>query len=149
MEYQIRPVQPNDLDELLVLMQEHAVYEKAGFSLNGKKEKLGVALFGKSPRLYCRVVETKNGPAGYVSYTFDYSTWDAAEFMYMDCLFLREEVRGFGIGSEILRLLRVEAEKHNCLNIQWQTPASNEPAIRFYHRNLATSKEKVRFVLTL
>jgi GNAT superfamily N-acetyltransferase len=149
MEYQIRPVRQDDLDELLVLMQEHADYERAGFSPSGKKEKLGVALFGGPPRLHCRVVETKNGLTGYVSYTFDYSTWDAAEFMYMDCLFLREEVRGLGIGPEILWLLRVEAGKHNCINIQWQTPAFNEPAIRFYHRNLATSKEKVRFVLAL
>src|SRR5260221_6575878 len=113
MEYLIRPVRQDDLDELLVLMQEHARYEKAEFSPEGKKERLMIALFGNPHKLNCQVVETERGLAGFVSYTFDYSTWDASDFMYMDCLFLREWTRGFGIGSDILKLLKAEAEKHN------------------------------------
>jgi RimJ/RimL family protein N-acetyltransferase len=33
----------------------------------------------------------------------------------------------------------------SCVNVQWQTPTWNEPAIRFYQRLGAKSKQKVRF----
>jgi len=147
MEYQIRPAEQVDLDELLILMQEHADYEKASFSPDGKKQRLAKALFTEQPKLHCWVVETPTGLIGFASYTFDYSTWDAADFMYMDCLFLREQARGYGIGTEILERLKAVATHRQCINIQWQTPVFNQPAIDFYHKNNATSNQKVRFTL--
>lgn len=147
MNYQIRPIKPADLDELLVLMQEHADYEKAAFTPEGKKERLAAALFAEHPKLNCWLIENKNRPIGFVSYTFDYSTWDAADFMYMDCLFLREQARGQGIGTDILERLKAVAIERKCINIQWQTPVFNQPAIDFYHKNKAGSNQKVRFTL--
>jgi RimJ/RimL family protein N-acetyltransferase len=145
----IRPVEPTDLDELLIMMQEHADFERAAFTPDGKKENLYKALFQQPVKLYCQVVAIGHELVGFVSYTFDYSTWDAADFMYMDCLFLREPTRGRGIGTEIIQLLTTIATTHNCINIQWQTPSFNEPAIRFYHKNRASSAQKVRFSLKL
>jgi L-amino acid N-acyltransferase YncA len=145
--YTIRLVREGDLDELLLMMQEHADYEKAAFSPDGKKERLKKALFNKFPKLNCWIVEAGGRLAGFVSYTFDYSTWDAAEFVNMDCLFLREYARGFGIGKDILNRLKEIASARQCINIQWHTPAFNLRGIHFYQRNNAESKEKVRFTL--
>lgn len=147
MNYLIRPIEPADLGELLILLQEHADYEKAAFTPEGKKERLAETLFADHLKLNCWVVETETGLIGFVSYTFDYSTWDAADFMYMDCLFLREQARGQGIGTDIIERLKVVATEHQCINIQWQTPVFNQPAIDFYHKNQATSNQKVRFTL--
>jgi GNAT superfamily N-acetyltransferase len=145
--HNIRPVEPTDLDELLIMMQEHADFERAAFSPDGKKDKLHVALFSQPQRLNCWVVTINEKLVGFVSYTFDYSTWDAAEFMYMDCLFLREQTRGKGIGSEIIKRLTAVAAERNCINIQWQTPTFNTPAIDFYIKNKAVAADKVRFTL--
>src|SRR5580692_7366734 len=106
MNYKIRIIQEDDLDELLVMMQEHADYEQAAFSPDGKKERLSQALFNELPKLNCWVIEGAGRLAGFVSYTIDYSTWDAAPFVNMDCLFLREDARGFGIGKDILNRLK-------------------------------------------
>ncbi|QNK64940.1 GNAT family N-acetyltransferase [Pedobacter sp. PAMC26386] len=84
---------------------------------------------------------------GFCTYTIDYSTWDAANFLYMDCLYLSEDVRGMGIGSEIIRKLKEVAKGNDCVNMQWQTPVFNKPAIEFYQKNGALSKEKIRFTL--
>ncbi|MDN3582201.1 GNAT family N-acetyltransferase [Mucilaginibacter flavus] len=146
-DHTIRPVQPADLDELLIMMQEHADFEKAAFGPEGKKEKLHIALFEQPQRLNCWVVEINRQLVGFASYTFDFSTWDAAEFMYMDCLFLREQTRGRGIGSEIISRLAVIAGQRNCINIQWQTPTFNTPAISFYIKNEALAADKARFTL--
>lgn len=145
--YAIRQVETGDLDELLTLMQEHAAYEKAHFNPDGKKERLVKALFAVPFKLYCWVVTIDQQLVGYVSFTFDYSTWDVADFMYMDCLFLRGHTRGLGIGTEILRRLRIVAAEQDCINIQWQTSVFNELAIKFYHKNSASSKQKIRFTL--
>ena len=149
MEYIIRPAVATDLSELMNLIAEHAAYEQAAYFSEGKKEKLIRAIFEPPVRLYCEVVEEKEKLIGYVSYTYDYSTWQAAEYMYMDCLFLREEFRGMGIGGKIMEKLQTIARVKGCVNIQWQTPEFNTPAIGFYKKTGASELSKVRFTYTL
>ncbi|OXG05539.1 acetyltransferase (GNAT) family protein [Flavobacterium araucananum] len=149
MEYSIRSCERSDLPKLVVLCQKHAEYEKAAYSAEGKQEKLQDALFREQPRLFCLVVATKETIVGYLSYTFDFSTWDAGTFIYMDCLFLEPEARSFGIGEVLIDKLKQIAIKKNCINIQWQTPEFNERAIKFYNRIGAKGKDKVRFTLDL
>nr|WP_315151651.1 GNAT family N-acetyltransferase [uncultured Flavobacterium sp.] len=149
MNYLIRECLPNDIAAVVDLCQKHAAYEKASFDPIGKEEKLKNALFDKQPQLFCLVVEVKGVIVGYASYTFDFSTWDAAAFMYMDCLYLEEEARSFGIGEALIERLKQIAATKNCINIQWQTPEFNERAIKFYHRIGGKGKDKVRFSLNL
>jgi GNAT superfamily N-acetyltransferase len=146
MEYKIREPEIADIVKLMPLIAAHADYEKAAFDPDGKAERLATALF-VSKRLHGLVVEQGGELIGYATYTYDYSTWDAAEFMYLDCLFLKEEARGQKIGEQIINLLKEIATRRDCINIQWQTPDFNEPAIRFYKRNLAKGLNKVRFTL--
>ena len=149
MEYSIRNCEIADLPKLVILCQKHAEFEKADFSPEGKKENLQKAIFSENPKLFCLVVAAKETIVGYVSYTFDFSTWDTATFMYMDCLFLEEEARSFGIGKVLIEKLKEIAAKNNCVNIQWQTPEFNTRAIKFYNRIGAKGKDKVRFTLAL
>jgi GNAT superfamily N-acetyltransferase len=149
MEFIIRDCNTNDLTKLVDLCQKHAEYEKAAFNPKGKEDKLKLALFADNPKLYCLIVELNTTIIGYATYTFDYSTWDAADFMYMDCLSLEDSARGFGIGEAIVEKLRQIAIDKNCINIQWQTPTFNTRAIKFYNRIGANGKDKVRFSLTL
>jgi GNAT superfamily N-acetyltransferase len=76
-----------------------------------------------------------------------YATWDAAYYVYMDCLFLTEDARGKGVGEELINRIKLEANALDCTHIQWQTPDFNERAIKFYNRIGATSKSKERFFL--
>jgi GNAT superfamily N-acetyltransferase len=149
MNYLIRDCQPKDVNAVVHLCQKHADYERALFNPIEKENGLKNALFGKQPKLFCLVVEVNETIVGYASYTFDFSTWDAATFMHMDCLYLEEEVRSFGIGDAIIAKLKQIATDKNCINIQWQTPKFNEKAIKFYRRIGGTRKDKVRFFLDL
>ncbi|MBL0736344.1 GNAT family N-acetyltransferase [Flavobacterium sp. GN10] len=149
MEYSIRNCEISDLSKLVVLCQKHAEFEKADYNPEGKKEHLKKALFDENPKLFCLVVTTEETIVGYASYTFDFSTWNAQTFLYMDCLFLEEETRGFGIGEILIEKLKEIGKQNNCVNIQWQTPQFNTRAIKFYNRMGAEGKDKVRFTLTL
>ena len=147
MEYIIRKCEKNDLPILVKLCQNHAEYEQASYNPMGKQELLERAIFSDSPQLFCYIIECKEKVTGYFSYTFDFSTWDANRFLYMDCLYLEPESRGFKIGEGVIEKLKEIARQYDCINIQWQTPVFNDRAIKFYNRIGGTGKSKMRFFI--
>ncbi len=149
MEYLIRAILPQDLTALIDLCRKHAEYEQAIYETANKEQLLREALFTESPKLFCWVIESNKQLVGYASYIFDYSTWDAGTFLYLDCLYLEPQCRGLGIGEEIMQKIREVARQNNCINIQWQTPDFNTRAIKFYERMGGVGKSKVRFVWEL
>lgn len=147
MKYLIRPCEEKDLPELVKLCEAHAAYEKSEYSPEGKLEGLREAIFGNPKKLNVWIVDIDGKAEGFTSFTFDFSTWEAAPFLYMDCLYLNENCRSAGIGAEIMRRIREEAKKNKCINIQWQTPEFNARAIKFYVGLGSTGKQKMRFFL--
>ena len=147
MDYHIRSVKLSDVVALVDLCAEHAAYEKAAYEPEGKAEKLRAALFEHPQCLYAWVIEVEKKRVGFATATLEYSTWDAAYFLNMDCLYLKEEARGHGLGEQlVLEVVKLAKEKQ-CVNVQWQTPTWNTRGIHFYERLGASSKPKVRFFL--
>lgn len=149
MEYLLRACTPDDLEKLMVLIAKHAEFEKAEYTPDGKKERLAIALFGQDAPLNCIVAEVAGEVIGYATYTFDYSTWDAAWFVYLDCLYLEDDYRSYGIGKVLMNKVKEAGETRGCVNMQWQTPEFNERAIKFYKKIGGIGKDKVRFTLPL
>ena len=149
MEYLIRDCKEADLPVLVGLCVKHAEFEHAAYNPKGKEVLLRNALFSNVKRLFCLVVEVDSKVVGYTSYTIDFSTWDAKQFLNMDCLYLESDFRGYGIGEKLIDELKIISQRENCVNIQWQTPVFNERAVKFYERIGAVGKEKVRFTLNL
>jgi len=96
--------------------------------------------------LHTWVVEQCGRLVGYATASQEFSTWDATSFLHLDCLYLREEARGTGLGRQLVLEIACLACHLGCVNVQWQTPEWNERAIRFYQRLGAIGKQKVRFV---
>ena len=149
MEYSIRRCEERDLTRLVELCGKHAEFEKANYNSTGKKQLLKSVILADMPKLFCYVIEINDKPEGYFSYTFDFSTWDAKPFLYLDCLYIEPDFRGFGIGEKVFEHLRAIAKENECINIQWQTPDFNETAIKFYNRIGGTGKNKVRFFIDM
>lgn len=147
----IRPVEPGDLAGIVRLCAAHAAYEGAEYDPSNKARELRKLLFVSPARLFCRVVEigTAVPPrlAGYVTWAEEVSTWHAAAYLHMDCLYLEPEVRGAGIGRRLVAGLARDGVARGHKLLQWQTPGANVDAIRFYDRLGASGKHKVRFYL--
>ena len=148
-EIEIRFADPSEVDGIVELCQLHAAFEKATYDPAGKKEKLSQSLFGRLPDLFCLVAVQGETLVGYATYMKQYSTWDAAHYLYMDCLFLRSESRSMGIGETLIDRIKFEGKKLGCDLIQWQTPDFNTRAMKFYDRIGAESKSKERYFLNL
>lgn len=142
----VRPAQSQDLEGILILCAEHAAFERASFCIEGARGRLGHFLFGEPPRAWCLVAEAGDALVGYATYALEFSTWRAAEYVHMDCLFVREGFRDAGLGGLLLRHVAEGAATLGCGIVEWQTPSWNGDAICFYDRAGAVKSEKMRYL---
>lgn len=145
----VRRVRVGDLAQVAQLAAEHAEYERAAPPPADLARRLEVLLFGSTaPRLRCFVAELDGGGLiGYATCAPEVSTWDGAEYLHMDCLFLRDGHRGLKVGPLLMDAVVAEARELGLVQVQWQTPPWNTGAMRFYDRLGARSKEKLRYHL--
>jgi GNAT superfamily N-acetyltransferase len=145
----VRLVQPADLDAVARLCAEHAAYEKADVDLADAGSGLGAFLFSETPRAWCAVVELEHRLIGYATWSREFSTWHAAEYVHMDCLYVSAAHRNRGHGYRLLTFVAGAATAMGCRFVEWQTPHWNTDAMRFYDRYGAVRSQKVRYRLAL
>lgn len=141
----IRPADIDDLDAVLRLCAEHARHEGCEYSADGKHAGLLRALSMSPPRLWLWVAQAADELVGYAAASREFSTWQAGDFLHVDCLYVVAAQRGAGIGAALLQTVARHAEQCGLQEIQWQTPAWNQDAARFYRRAGATDQPKLRF----
>jgi ribosomal protein S18 acetylase RimI-like enzyme len=141
----IRRALESDLDALLTLCAEHADYEQLPFQISEQTTRWKTLMLGDTPKIFTWVVEIDQQLEGYMTATIDYATWTGQPFVYMDCLYLRADSRGQGIGRNLIQTLQAFSREQNCVEIQWHTPPNNDIGLSFYRSLYATEKPKVRF----
>ena len=141
----IRSASPSDAIELVELIKEHATYERAELNLKGLALRLTEAMEVNTPKLDMFVAEIDNALVGYCSLTREFSTWAAQDYLHMDCLFVRREMRGQRLGKSLFDRAIKFAKKVKIDQMQWQTPGWNHSAIGFYQSIGATPISKQRF----
>lgn len=104
MDYQIRNAELKDIEEIIKLCAEHAEFDKAEFSANGKAKKLADFLFSDHPPVSCLIVEKDIELLGYTTLMPEFSTWDADYYVYMDCLFLHPHAHNSFIGGKLIKV---------------------------------------------
>ncbi|MEM7549738.1 MAG: GNAT family N-acetyltransferase [Bacteroidota bacterium] len=141
----IRPAKMSDLQQLSHLCMKHAEYEKAEWKTENHELKLKALLFSKGALLKCLVISADDALLGYATFTKQVSTWDGDFYMYLDCIYLEESLRGQGFGKQLMKVIKEEAKKEGCQQLQWQTPNFNVETIQFYKKLGAKPKTKERF----
>jgi GNAT superfamily N-acetyltransferase len=145
----IRRASGADLNALLQLGAEHAAFEHLDHQAARRPASLASALEHDPPALHAWLAESDGSAVGYASATRDFSTLDAAFYLHMDCLYVREGWRGYGIGRRLWDAVCDFAQASQCAAIQWQTPWWNVDAARFYRRLGASENAKLRYSLSL
>lgn len=136
-----------DVEPLLRLVARHAEHERASAPVTAPALARLIADVGAPMRLF--VADDGIDLAGYAALGFDYALWDGAWHAHLDCLFVRDDRRGKGIGKLLLDHAIDAARRTGAPRIEWQTPAWNTDAIRFYQREGAQAFPKMRFSLPL
>lgn len=143
----LRRLEKGDLPQLVGLCREHAEYERARWIEYERVAKLESLLL-TSDDVRCWVIDDQGELVGFATAALELSTWDAARYLHLDCLYLRAAYRGRGLGKELIAAVARAAVELGAVNLQWQTPLWNEDAARFYRRLGASSTDKLRFTLS-
>lgn len=121
-----------DLQAILDLIVELAIYEKAEHEVENSIEQMKLDGFGERPVFHFFVVEENEMIVGTAIYYFRYSTWKG-KALYLEDLVVSEKYRGKGYGKALLDAIVKQAKSDNCKQVRWQVLDWNEPAIAFYN----------------
>lgn len=122
-----------DLPQVLELVKELALYERAPHEVTntvGRMEKDG---FGPNPIYGLFVAENERGVVGISIYYWRYSTWKGKR-LYLEDIIVTEKERGRGIGKLLFDRTMQHALDEECTGMLWQVLDWNEPAINFYKK---------------
>ncbi len=132
----IRPGKPHDLPQVLALIQELAVYEKAGDQVTNTVAQMELDGFGENPVYGLFVAETSSEIVGIAIYYYRYSTWKG-KWLYLEDIVVTEACRGQGIGKQLFDQVIEKGLSTACTGMMWQVLDWNTPAINFYKKYYA------------
>lgn len=141
----IRQARLEDLGALVALCFAHAAFEQMPIADDGQEQRLAQWLFHSPARAWCLVAEAQGTLVGYATWSREFSTWRAAEYTHVDCLYLDPAYRGRGLGRTMMAAIAGHDGPGVASHLEWQTPAWNDRAVRFYERLGARRVAKIRF----
>ncbi|HEX5421381.1 MAG TPA: GNAT family N-acetyltransferase [Gammaproteobacteria bacterium] len=128
----IRDAGIEDVPILHALIGELAKYERLEAQFVAEPEQLRRFLFGDRPVANAIVAELGGEPAGFALYFHTFSTFLGLPGLYLEDLYVRESLRGRGVGRALLRHVAHTAIERGCGRLEWSVLDWNEPAIGFY-----------------
>jgi GNAT superfamily N-acetyltransferase len=133
--YTIREGKKEDLPQVLKLIQELAIYEKAPNEVINTVEMMEKDGFGPYPvfAFFVAVKNSTNEIIGTSIFYYRYSTWKGKR-IYLEDLVVTESERGNGAGKLLFDRTLQKALEDNCSGMTWQVLDWNTPAINFYEK---------------
>ena len=124
---------------LLEMIRELAVFENELEQVKMTEEKLmqdgwplpEAVAAGAVPRFLVLFAEVDGVPVGFALFFNNYSTWEGLG-MYLEDLYVKNNFRGRGIGTQLIKGVAKVAEQRGCQRLQWQVIDFNTRAIKYY-----------------
>lgn len=135
MEIRIRKAIKADCPQLMDLIRELAVFEKAPDEVTVSPQHFENSGFGDQPVWWALVAEDQESKAivAMALYYVRYSTWKGQR-LYLEDLIVSENCRGKGIGKQLFDQLIELAKKEGYSGMVWQALDWNTPALDFYRK---------------
>jgi len=139
--FYIRPARdtPEDIDAILRLIKNLAIYEKDPDAAKGTPELIKQNLFqhkyAETLLAFEGTSQADEGKAvGMALYFFNFSTWTSKPGLYLEDLYVEESHRFAGIGKALFARLAKIAKEKDCARMEWVVLKWNEPSIKFYEK---------------
>jgi len=122
-----------DLEQVLGLVKELAIYEKAPNEVEVTIEEMHNWSFGKDKVFEFFVAEHEHKIIGIALYYYKYSTWKG-KCLFLEDIIVTEAYRRYGLGSKLFNQVALVAKQQQVRRMEWQVLDWNEPAINFYKK---------------
>jgi GNAT superfamily N-acetyltransferase len=136
--FRILPATPDDVPEILAMIQALADYERLRDLCIATESSLKEALFGSQPAAEVVLGWEDARPVAFALYFHNFSTFLGRRGLYLEDLFVRPPFRGRGYGRALLVHLARIAVARGCGRFEWAVLDWNSTAIGFYESLGAT-----------
>jgi len=134
--FKIKKAVEEDIPAILDLCRQLSVYEKLDFK--GAPELYKRYGFGEDKIFDCLLAENRGdmGPKylGIALYYYTFSTFESRPTLWLEDLFVPEDLRENGIGTALLKRLCQIAVENDCGRFEWTVLDWNELSRQFYYR---------------
>ena len=129
----IRRAEKSDINDIISLVKELALFEKAPQEVTVTYEDYLINGFQDNPLFECNLAFYNEELVAFSLWYFRFSTWKGKR-LYLEDLYVKEAYRGLGIGKTLLNTVIEEAKLSNCTGLMWQVLDWNTSAIEFYKK---------------
>ena len=127
----IRIAQASDFAQWLPLWKGYQVFYKVDIADEVTAQTWERFLDTGEP-MHCAVAEMEGVLVGMVHYIFHRSCWTKGDYVYLQDLFTKPELRGNGVGRALIEHVYAYAAKEKAARVWWLTHESNQQAIHLY-----------------
>ena len=145
MELNIRLAQREDCADILKLIKELAVFERAPNEVILTEADIERDGFSEKPLFQCLVALVDEVAVGIALFYWRYSTWKGPT-LHLEDLIVNESYTSKGIGSELYKEFVRYAYHQNVQRIEWAVLDWNKKAIDFYRKSGAEVLDDWRIV---
>lgn len=128
----VREARAGDEEVICTLLHELAEYERLENRFRLTPEIIRRDFLCASPCINCELAFLGNEAAGVMTWYRTYLSFAAQRGIYLEDFYVREPLRGRGIGRQLIARLARRAVAEGAVVIQWAVLVWNEPTIRFY-----------------
>lgn len=129
--FNLRLATIDDTELVLDFIKELAEYEHMSDQVVATPELLKDTIFVQK-KAEVIIAEYNDKPVGFALFFHNYSTFLGRPGIYLEDLYVKEEMRGKGFGTRILSYLAELATERDCGRLEWACLNWNEPSIQFY-----------------
>jgi GNAT superfamily N-acetyltransferase len=133
MEVIVRKAESKDVNAIMGLVRELALFEKAPHEVVNNEAKMLQDGFGEQSAFQAFVAEDTSTATvvGICLFYTAYSTWKG-KYYFLDDIVVTEKHRQFGVGRQLMNAFLSTAKANGITHIRWQVLDWNENAIKFY-----------------
>jgi len=130
-DFKIRFAEKDDVALILKFIKELADYEKLLAQVVATENVLYESLFIKKEAEVI-IGEYEGEEIGFALFFQNFSTFIGKSGLYLEDLYIKLEVRGKGLGKEMLSFLAKLAKDRDCKRFEWWCLDWNKSSINFY-----------------
>ena len=138
MSIKVRFAIPDDVPLILAFIQKKSEFDRNIGAYSGTlqvtEEKLHKTIFTAVPFGYVLLAENSERAVGFALYGFRYSSFAGQPSIWLDDLYVDENIRSQGVGSALMSYLAQVAKNHDCSHLAWTADARNTRGLSFYYR---------------
>lgn len=137
-EIKVRFANVNEVSLIYALIRKKAEFNRniGAFSeqLKTSEEKISKTLFNRYPFAYVLFASTLEREIGFALYCFRYSSFAGQPSIWLDDLYVNENMRSQGAGTALMTRLVEISQENYCTHLAWTADKRNTRGLNFYHR---------------